>query len=337
MVTKVLHHSDVALWVQQYGVEKCIKEVMDRLKLDYGRWSEFKRTPRQALYFPHGVIESMPISDDEWYACKLVNGHPDNPSKGLLSIYALGALLSVETGRVHLLSEMTLLTAIRTAAMSALFASLCKIKKPIKLGVIGAGAQSEFQLLGLDQVLTIDRVMVYDVDPKTVGKLTRNLGFKPWPIESLSQVEPLVESCDVIVTSTAIKQRVDVLGSASLRSDQVVIALGGDCPGKTELDVMRLIGARIVVPCIKQAGVEGEIQQLRGENDNVKEIHECLDGSWLHSSDTLRIFDSVGYALEDYAVLRWMNDHHAEASSEPFHPELDDPKNLFASIRKASE
>lgn len=337
MGTKAFNHDDLALWIQRRGVEQCIKEVIDRLRLDYGRWDTFKKVSRQATYFSHGVIEVMPISDDEWYACKVVNGHPNNPSQGLLSIYAMGVLLSVDTGLVHLISEMTLLTALRTAGMSAVFASLCGIKKPVKIGIVGAGAQSEFQLLGMDQVLKVDRVMVYDVDAKAVGKLSRNLGFKPWPVECLGRVEPLVEECDIIITSTASKQQVDVLGSASLRSDQIVIAIGGDCPGKTELDAMRLMGARIVVPCLKQASIEGEIQQLRGENEGVKELHECLDGKWLKSADSLRIFDSVGYALDDYSILRWLHDSHVDVAPKPFHPELEDPKNLFASIRKASE
>ena len=54
MVTNILRHTDIALWVQQYGVEQCIKDVFEQLRRDYARWQEFHKTPRHAVYFAEG-------------------------------------------------------------------------------------------------------------------------------------------------------------------------------------------------------------------------------------------------------------------------------------------
>src|SRR5580693_2351559 len=66
-----------------------------------------------------GVIELMPTSDGRLYSFKYVNGHPKNTAAGLLTVTAFGVLSDVATGYPLLLSEMTFVTALRTAAMSA--------------------------------------------------------------------------------------------------------------------------------------------------------------------------------------------------------------------------
>ena len=168
-----------------------------------------------------------------------------------------------------------------------------------------------------------------------MGKLLRNLSHKQWKIECLDSPEAVVEGCDVLVTATAAKKHADVLGSAQISPEQVLLAIGGDCPGKTELDPMRMVGSKVVVPCIEQAAVEGEIQQFAGDYSNIdlKELHECVNSSWLTSSDQLRIFDSVGYALDDYSTLAWLESVLEDRFDGDLHPAIEDPKNLFATIR----
>jgi hypothetical protein len=85
--------------------------------------NDFEKCARLASYSARGVIELMPISDGRLYSFKYVNGHPRNTSAGLLTVTAFGVLAEVETGYPLLLSELTVTTALRTAAMSALAAS----------------------------------------------------------------------------------------------------------------------------------------------------------------------------------------------------------------------
>ena len=92
------------------------------LEADYRRWAEFDKTPRVAAHSADGVIELMPIADASLYSFKYVNGHPKNHRLGLPTVMAFGVLADVATGAPVLLSELTLTTAMRTAATSVMVA-----------------------------------------------------------------------------------------------------------------------------------------------------------------------------------------------------------------------
>jgi ornithine cyclodeaminase len=114
-------------------------------------------------------------------------------------------------------------------------------------------------------------------------------------------------------------------------------AVGGDCPGKTELhrDILLRADARVVVEFEPQSRVEGEIQQLDAAFA-VTELTQVLSGA--HPARTserdVTIFDSVGFALEDFSSLRYLlRIHHEERGAQAqidLVPDLDDPKDLFA-------
>lgn len=89
----------------------------------------------------------MPTSDGEVYGFKYVNGHPKNTKDGLQTVTCFGLLADVGTGYQVLLNEMTLLTALCTAAMSAMVAKHLALKGACTMAMIGNGAQSEFQSL----------------------------------------------------------------------------------------------------------------------------------------------------------------------------------------------
>ena len=127
------------------GLRETLRGLREYLHQDFVRWDEFDKQPRLATHYPWGVIELMPISDATLYAFKYVNGHPGNPARGRASVVALGVLAEVATGYPLLLSEMTLLTALRTAATSALAADLCARPEASRMALIGAGTQAAFQ------------------------------------------------------------------------------------------------------------------------------------------------------------------------------------------------
>ena len=101
------------------GIAQLIDALSDEIEADYRRWAEFDKSPRHATHSHVGVIELMPISDGRLYSFKYVNGHPKNTAEGLLTVTAFGVLAAVDTGYPLMLSELTLSTALRTAAMSA--------------------------------------------------------------------------------------------------------------------------------------------------------------------------------------------------------------------------
>src|SRR6516164_9698998 len=104
------------------GTARFIEELAAEIEADFLRWESFDKSPRHAMHSSVGVIELMPASDGRLYAFKYVNGHPTNTRTGLLTVTAFGVLADVETGYPLLLSELTLTTALRTAATSVLAA-----------------------------------------------------------------------------------------------------------------------------------------------------------------------------------------------------------------------
>jgi ornithine cyclodeaminase len=112
--------------------------------------------------------------------------------------------------------------------------------------------------------------------------------------------------------------------------------VGGDCPGKTELhgDVLRMPDMRVVVEYEPQSRIEGEIQQMPADFP-VIELAQVVRGEAVarRSARDITLFDSVGFALEDYSALRFL---HSIISAQRLGrrdldlvPDLDDPKDLF--------
>src|SRR5215472_18439755 len=165
--------------VSRRGAARFIEELAHEIESDFLRWSEFEKSPRHASHSSVGVIELMPASDGKLYAFKYVNGHPKNTAVGLLTVTAFGVLADVQTGYPLLLSELTLTTALRTAATSALAARQLARADSRVMALIGNGAQSEFQAIAFHHMLGIREVRLYDIDPGASAKLEHNLRSMP--------------------------------------------------------------------------------------------------------------------------------------------------------------
>jgi ornithine cyclodeaminase len=137
--------------------------------------------------------------------------------------------------------------------------------------------------------------------------------------------------------------RKDADKSAVLVRSDAIEAVGGDCPGKTELhpDILRRPDVRVVVEFEPQSRIEGEIQQM--ESDFVvAELTDVLAGRrpGRVGEREVTIFDSVGFALEDFAALRYLRRVHQELRGSQQQidlvPDLDNPKNLFGLLARTA-
>jgi ornithine cyclodeaminase len=331
--------------VSRIGSARFIEELAGEIEADYFRWNDFEKSARHASHSPGGVIELMPISDGRLFSFKYVNGHPKNTQKGLLTVTAFGVLADVATGYPVLLSEMTFVTALRTAAISALAASRMARPGSRVMALIGNGAQSEFQIIAFHRMVGVRELRLYDTDPGATSKLLRNLAalrLSGLDVTRCASTSEAVRGADIVTTVTADKCNATILTPEMIEPGMHLNAVGGDCPGKTELhvDILRSRLARIVVEFEPQARVEGEIQQL-GALGQVSEFAQVLRGTQpaRSSDDEVTIFDSVGFALNDFSSLRYLqrlNAEHREAGEEiDLVPILDDPKNLFAGLADA--
>src|SRR5579864_5286510 len=150
--------------VARRGAARFIEELACEIEADFLRWESIEKSPRHASHSSVGVIELMPASDGRLYGFKYVNGHPKNTAVGLLTVTAFGVLADVQTGYPLLLSELTLTTALRTAATSALAARYMARRHSRVMALIGNGAQSEFQAIAFHHLLGVRELRLYDVD-----------------------------------------------------------------------------------------------------------------------------------------------------------------------------
>src|SRR5919112_1908291 len=157
------------------GVERFLLELAECIEADFRRWELFDKTPRLASHSREGVIELMPTSDGHTYGFKYVNGHPLNTRTGRQTVTAFGVLAEVRSGYPVLVSEMTILTALRTAATSALAAKHLAAPGARAMALIGNGAQSEFQALAFKAMLGVTTLRLQDTDRSASLRCARNL------------------------------------------------------------------------------------------------------------------------------------------------------------------
>lgn len=248
--------------VHHLGIERMLVELTDAIEADFRRWEVFDKTPRLASHSTDGVIELMPTSDGVLYGFKYVNGHPKNTGRGLQTVAALGLLAEVDTGYPLLLAEMTLLTALRTAATSAMAARHLAPASARCMAMIGNGAQAEFQALAMKAVVGIDTVRLYDIDPAATMKTVSNLTGSGLTVVSCRSAQEAFEGAQIITTCTADKQYATILTANMVGEGVHINAIGGDCPGKTELHGDILNRADTFVEYTPQTRIEGEIQQM---------------------------------------------------------------------------
>lgn len=341
-----VHH--LARWVSDAGLDGLLIDLVAALEADFRRWPVFDKTPRIPSHSEHGVIELMPTSDGETYAFKFVNGHPINATRDLQTVTAFGALADVDTGYPLMISEMTVLTALRTAATSAMAAKVLAPASAHTMAMIGTGAQSEFQALAFRAILGITTLRVFDVDPDAMAKFERNATALGFDVTLCTDAAGAVMGSQIITTCTADKKNAtvvsnemvsnarDAAAAAGRPTGLHINAIGGDCPGKTELDIELTKRSSIFVEYPEQSFIEGEIQYLPRDWP-LTELWQVLTGeaTGRTSDDELTMFDSVGFAIEDFTALKFL---YGATTGTDYYETIDlvaepsDPKNLFALV-----
>ena len=326
--------------VHAVGVDRFLVELSEVIAADFRRWPSFQKSARLASHSAEGVIELMPTSDGTLYGFKYVNGHPRNVLDGLQTVTAFGVLCDVYTGYPLLLSEMTMLTALRTAATSALAARVLAPAGARTMALIGNGAQAEFQALAFRALLGIDRLRLYDIDPRASAKVRLNLAGAGFDIVTCDSSQEAVLGSDIITTATADKNFATILTDNMVGEGIHINAIGGDCPGKTELHPDILRRSDIFVEFAPQTRIEGEIQQLPLDHP-VTELWEVLagDAPGRRSASQITLFDGVGFAIEDFSALRYVRDQlsrHPRFSELDLLADPDEPRDLYGMLLRAA-
>lgn len=328
--------------INRVGVAEFIVGMEKTMRADFKNWPSFDKCARVASHSELGVVELMPIAGPERYAFKYVNGHPANTKKGIPTVMAFGALADVDTGYPVMLAELTLTTAFRTACASVMAAKALARADSKVMGMIGCGAQSEFQSIAFHTLMGIDEIRIFDIDKMAMQKLTNHL--KQFPKLKVTQAKTAKEATldvDIITTCTADKTWATILTGDMVEPGVHINAIGGDCPGKTELHVDVLKKAKIFVEFEPQTRIEGDIQQL-DESHPVFDLWRVIDNQITGREDDkqITVYDSVGFALEDYSALSYVYalvQKYSVGEKINLIPELPDPKNLFSMLEPLEE
>ncbi len=81
---KIISSKEIA----KLSLDTLLKDAFLFLEEDLKHWKQFRKSPRHAIHFDHGVFELMPCADDNFYTYKYVNAHPANPQHNKMSIVA---------------------------------------------------------------------------------------------------------------------------------------------------------------------------------------------------------------------------------------------------------
>ena len=335
MISIITTHNIRTLIHNIGGIQNFFIEFIKHLTVEFSRWRVFEKIPRVAMHAKDGVMELMPTCDGEYYSFKYVNGHPNNPAKNKLCVTAVGMLVDVATGYPLLISEMTLLTALRTAATSAMAAGYLAKKSVKNIGIIGTGAQSEFQVLAQHALFKVNTVKFFDIDTNAMKKFQKNLQDQSFQLIACDNAEAVLKDVDIITTATASKSRAKILQDHWIKPGLHINGIGGDCPGKTELDKNTLLRAKIVVEYLPQTKIEGEIQQY--DQAIYAELWEIITGkkAGRENDQEITLFDSVGFAIEDFAILKFiysLAQQYGVGEEVALLPELENVKDLFGMV-----
>ncbi len=328
--------------VAKLGLENMLEGIAAYIEEDFKRWQLFDKIPRVASHSNDGVIELMPTSDGDLYGFKYVNGHPKNMKEGLQTVTAFGVLSKVYTGYPLLFSEMTILTALRTASTSAIVAKYLARKNSRCMAIIGNGAQSEFQAIAFKTLLGIDTLRLYDIDPAATEKCIFNLQGYGFDITSCNSAADAATGADIITTVTADKLNATILTDDMVGPGVHINAVGGDCPGKTEIEKELVLRSSLFVEYPPQTRIEGELQQL-AEDYPVNEMWKVIRGEMAgrKNAEEITLFDSVGFAVEDFSALRYIRDELGRPGMGGMYENLDmvadpdDPRDLYGMVRRS--
>ncbi|MFA5049846.1 MAG: ornithine cyclodeaminase [Candidatus Micrarchaeia archaeon] len=331
--TLLLEEQDLVGLVTSVGLDFFIEELIKRIETGFLEFAKGNITvpARHEFFFKKGTVESMPCADDRFFAVKLINTHPLNSRNfNLPTIIGCGALIDGQNGFPVLLTESTLLTALRTAAASAVATKHLYYKNCESFGIIGAGAQSIPQTHAISKVCGFSKVYISDLNPLACAqykKSAQKLGFDAEILDSKS----LCEKSDLIVSATCkARDGKPIILDNWICSGKHINAVGGDSPGKFELDKNLLLRSKVVVDFYPQALIEGESQQLSKEQ-TYGHLGEIISGAKKGRKDQkeITIFDSTGFAMEDLATYMLVYELSRKLGTGKEIDIVGNPKNNF--------
>lgn len=262
---------------------------------------------------PYGTGLTMPayVHGEPYFATKLVGVHDDNPSRGLPTIHAQIVLADARTGQPLSFMDGTRITNARTGCIGGLAARELAVE-PVRLGVLGAGAQARWQTRAIAALTDVERVAVYSPSDSR-HDCASDLREDGLDAEAVDSPEAAVEGSNVVVTATTSSE--PVFPASALEPGTLVVAVGAFNAERQELEpgvFDRAARAFADVP-EEVAGI-GDVTATDLDEDDLIPLSAVLDGdAGRESDDEILVVESVGSAVLDVAAASHVYDAAREA------------------------
>jgi alanine dehydrogenase len=294
-----------------------IRELIEALEQAHIQYSTGNAVMPVRLVVPlpqiQGRITSMPgyLSDDKALGMKIVTYFQNNPRQNLPAILATIMLFSTETGKMIAAMDGSYITAVRTAAASAMATkALANPQTPV-LGIVGAGVQARAHIRALCFVRNFKRIKIYSPSGTSAMAVKRDLEPEvDVDIEVAGSVEEAVQYSDLVVTVTTAQE--PILSLNWLTPGAHINAVGSHRPDLREIDGATLASSKVVVDSREAIMAEcGDVLLAIKENSiTEKNIHAEIGEVLARvkpgrtSADEITLYKSVGIAIQDVATAQ---------------------------------
>jgi alanine dehydrogenase len=290
--------------------------VIERAFVKQGR-GEVERPPRPHFPISEGDTEGtalvMPaaIHGASTFTTKVATVHESNPEKGLPTVRAQVHVTDAATGATLGTMDGSRLTNARTGCIGGLSARDLAPTGPVRVGVIGAGAQARWQTRAIAAATEVERVRVYSPTPDSRTRCVADLRDEGLDAEAVESPRTAITEASVVVTATTATE--PVFPGDALAAGTLVVAVGAYTEETCELDETTIErAARVFADVPEEVAGIGDIRGRLTEDELVP-LSEVFEGrAGRESDEEILVVDSVGSAVLDAAAAEHVLDR-AEA------------------------
>jgi alanine dehydrogenase len=302
-MTRLLTRADVAAVLTP---DDCLQAVEEAFR----RYGEGEVEPPRSVGFhaTRGTFHIKAAMADVM-ATKINANFPENRSLHRLpTIQGVIVVMDCDRGSTLAILDSTLVTALRTAAATAVAAKYLARSDARTLAVIGCGTQGRATVEAMREVRAIDEVIAYDIDEECAAGFARELTARHgMNVRAVRSVDEAVRTAEIVVTCTTAREA--ILDARHLRPGLFIAAVGADNPEKQELTPALLGRTKVVPDILEQAATMGDLHHaLKSGEVRREDVHGeladviCGRVPGRTGDDEIFVFDSTGTALQDVAV-----------------------------------
>lgn len=297
--------------------ERCIPIVRDAMiALSRGETQQLLRT-----FIPLSkgrIFGIMPgsLGAHAPFGAKLISVFRGNAAQGKQSHQGLVLLFDPESGAPVCVVDGGEITAIRTAAASAVATDALAPPSAQRLAILGTGEQAITHLRAISKVRNLNSAVVWGRAPEKASAFAAQLQPEfAFPIVTAATVEEAVASADIICTVTGARE--PILKGAWVHPGTHVNVVGSSSAGPAEVDSELVVRSRLIADSregILNQGAEflrAKEAGLIGDDHIVAEIGEVLAGTveGRRSPDEITIYKSIGHIVQDLASAWHLYSH----------------------------